>query len=128
MKKITFIPLLFIVVVFCNFNCKKNNIKPVCGCDADPVSSIGETNATLAYFQSKNLWALSASSSGIVNNYLICNSNDSLLAITSSGSITNFYNVKFSGEIKSTCSNENFGVTPGNTSFYYIKINSLKRN
>lgn len=81
-------------------------------------------------FQNKNKWAiLYQPLPGNYSYYFPCNTNeDSLQAITRGANQNDVFQVRFSGGVKSTCPNENFGIVSGVTTFDYIILDSLKRD
>lgn len=124
----------FSLIIIANFSCKKNKTEVTedtsCGCNAIAIKySLLNTSGTLSYFQNKSKWVFSYQPlPGNYSNYFPCNTmQDSLKAILQNANTSQTFNVKISGKVKTTCPNEDFGVTSGVTTFDYIIIDSLKR-
>ena len=132
MNRITlfFLGILCMSLSIIIYSCKKNKNEASCGCNSAEVKyNLLQTNGTLSFLQEKGKWVLSYQPQpGNFSNYFPCNLNqDSLKIITQSASQNQTFQVRFSGRVKSPCSNENFGYTNGVTTFDYIILDSLKR-
>ena len=128
MKQFSVLVSIFIFFfVLINSSCKKD---ADCGCDADRQSYLPKTLGELVYNQYKSKWMLSYSPGrGAFKNYFPCNANqDSLKAILQGANQTQNFVVWFSGNVKSPCAGEDFGVTTGITSFEYITVDLVSRN
>ncbi len=134
MKKL-FIPILFAIAVLIQSNsCKKSKSDPVnttCGCSAtDTKYTLQNISGTLSYYQYNSKWVFSYQPiAGNISNFFPCNtSQDSLQKILQGANQNQVFQVKFSGKVKGTCPNEDFGIISGVATFDYISIDSLKRN
>lgn len=130
MKKLSLvINITFLLVIV---GCKKEKKENVnCGCNSTDVKyNLANQVGNLSYFASKNKWVFVYQPlPGNYSYYFPCNtSQDSLAAILQGANTSQTINVKISGKVKSTCPDEDFGVTSGITTFDYINIDSLKRN
>lgn len=122
--------IAIITFLYAIAGCKKEKTEN-CGCNSNEVKyRLTSQAGTLSYFASKNKWVFVYQPlPGNYSYYFPCNtSQDSLIAILQGANISQTFNVKISGKVKSTCPNEDFGVTSGITTFDYINIDSLKRN
>lgn len=124
---ITSIILLIFFFISANSSCKKNDD---CGCNSETEFYLPKTAGELTYNQYKGKWMLSYSPGrGAFKNFFPCNENqDSLKAILQGASQTQSFVVWFSGNVKSTCSQEDFGPTTGLTTFEYITVDLVSRN
>lgn len=112
--------------------CKKDKTPSAtnCGCNSTGVKyRLENQSGNLSYFSSKNKWVfVYQPQPGNYSYYFPCNTNqDSLVTILQSANTAQTISVKISGKVKSTCPDEDFGVTSGITTFDYINIDSLKR-
>ena len=121
------ISILIFFILFINSSCKKDSD---CGCNSDTQVYLPKTAGELAYNQYKSKWMLSYSPGrGAFKNFFPCNANqDSLNAILQGANQTQSFVVWFSGNVKSPCADEDFGVTTGITSFEYITVDLVSRN
>lgn len=131
MKKVL-IHLLFIVSIFVqSISCKKKPINYSCGCDATDIKyEMKNIAGTFSYYQHNSKWVFSYQPiPGNHSNYFPCNTDqDSIKAILKGASQNQIIQVKISGKVKKVCSDEDFGVISGVTTFDYIIIDSIKRN
>ena len=125
---------IFSLILLITHSCKKHKDQTIedttCGCNASTIKySLLNTAGTLSYFTNKSKWIFSFQPQpGNYANYFPCNTTqDSLKAILLNANTSQTFNVKISGKVKTTCPNEDFGVTSGVTTFDYIIIDSLKR-
>ena len=128
MKQLTVsIPIVFFFFLLINSGCKK---EADCGCGSDTQTYLPKTAGELVYNQYKSKWMLSYSPGrGAFRNYFPCNAGqDSLQAILQGANQTQSFLVWFSGNVKSPCADEDFGVTTGITSFEYITVDLVSRN
>jgi hypothetical protein len=127
MKFAVSVTILIFFFLLINSSCKK---EAGCGCQADTKSYLPKTAGELVYNQYKGKWMLSYSPGrGVFNNYFPCNTNqDSLKVILQGASQTQSFAVWFSGNLKSPCTDEDFGVTTGFTTFEYITVDLVSRN
>lgn len=126
-QRIASIPILIFFFISVNSGCKKDDD---CGCNSDTQSYLPKTAGELSYNQYKSKWMLSYSPGrGAFKNFFPCNaSQDSLTAILQGASQTQSFVVWFSGNVKNTCANEDFGATSGLTTFEYITVDLVSRN
>ena len=124
LASITILIFLFISV---NSSCKKDDD---CGCNSDTQFYLPKTAGELSYNQYKSKWMLSYSPGrGAFKNFFPCNANqDSLKAILQGASQTQSFIVWFSGNVKTTCADEDFGPATGLTTFEYITVDIVSRN
>ena len=130
MKNLSLIGIITFLLVISG--CKKEkNENANCGCNSTEVKyRLTNQAGSLSYFASKSKWVFVYQPlPGNYSYYFPCNtSQDSLFAILQGANTSQTFNVKMSGKVKSTCPDEDFGVTSGITTFDYINIGSLKRN
>lgn len=122
---------VFLLTMFTNSSCKKSKPDVICGCNSnDTKYSLQNINGTLAFYQYKSKWVIYYQPiAGNYSYYFPCNTNqDSLQTILQGANQNQVFPVKFSGKIKSTCPDEDFGFTIGVTTFDYLILDSLKRN
>ena len=122
------------IILIPNYGCKKNKSEVIgdrtCGCNAADIKySLLNKAVTLSYFPNKSKWVFSYQPQpGSCLNYFPCNTTqDSLKAITQNANTSQTFNVKVSGKVKTSCPDEDFGVTSGITIVDYIIIDSLRR-
>lgn len=128
MKRFTPLLCLFIFFfLFINSSCKKD---PGCGCDGDTKQSLPKTAGELLYNQTKGKWMFSYSPGrGAFNNFFPCNLNqDSLKIILQGASQNQSFLIWLSGDIKSPCSDEDFGSTSSLETYDYITVEYAGRN
>jgi hypothetical protein len=133
MKKTVIVTVLFYSVLFCGItSCKREKIiDKTCGCNAVDIRfNVKNISGTMAYNNTARKWYIGFQPSpGYFNNNFICNANkDCVKSITMNVSTLETIDVTFSGTVKSTCSNEDFGVQQSNGTNFHIIIDSLKRN
>ena len=118
---------LIFFFLFINSSCKKGSD---CGCNSETKSYLPKTAGELVFNQYKGKWMLSYSPGrSSFSNYFPCNTNqDSLKVILQGASQTQSFAVWFSGNLKSPCTDEDFGVTTGFTTFEYITVDLVSRN
>ena len=121
------IAILIFFLLLINSGCKK---EADCGCNSNTPSYLPKTAGELVYNQYNSKWMLSYSPGrNAFKNYFPCNANqDSLKAILQGANQTQSFLVWFSGNVKSPCADEDFGVTTGITSFEYITVDLVSRN
>jgi hypothetical protein len=127
---ISILSLLFLTNSGCKKHKEETPVDTSCGCNASEIKyRLLELPGTLSYFASKSKWVYYyRPQPNAYLYYFACNTTqDSLKAITLNANTAQTFNVKISGKVKTTCPNENFGVTIGVTTFDYIVIDSLKR-
>src|SRR4030095_8595124 len=126
-QRLASITILIFFFISVNPGCKKTDD---CGCNSDPEFYLPKTGGELTYNQYNGKWMLSYSPGrGAFRNFFPCNGNqDSLKAILQGASQTQGFVVWFSGYVKSTCSQEDFGPTTGITTFEYITVDLVSRN
>lgn len=128
MKRFTLSISLFIFLfLLINSSCKKD---ADCGCNADTKYYLPKTAGELVYNQTKGNWMFSYSPGrGAFNNFFPCNLNqDSLKVILQGTSQNQSFPIFLSGNVKSPCSNEDFGIIPSLTTFEYISVEYAGRN
>ena len=121
------ISILIFFFLFINSGCKKD---PDCGCNSDTQFYLSKTAGELVYNQYKSKWMLSYTPGRpVFKNFFPCNTNqDSLKVILQGANQTQSFIVWFSGNVKSPCTDEDFGSAGGSTSFEYITVDLVSRN
>lgn len=113
-------------------SCKKEKITDTtCGCNSSEIRfQLKDISGLMAYNNTARKWYIGYQPiPGYFNNNFICNTTqDSVKKIITNLSTNSTINVTLSGKVKPICSGEDFGVQQGNSSNFYIVIDSLKRN
>ena len=122
------------ILLIANYGCKKNKTEVIedrtCGCNAADIKySLLNKAVILSYFPNKSKWVFSYQPQpGTYLYYFPCNiTQDSLQTILINANISQTFNVKVSGKVKTSCPDEDFGVTSGINIVDYIIIDSLRR-